>query len=58
MTSEYIIDFVRMNELTSHINDDPNASNGIGTSIFVYAISRKVIKELMDTYLMYRKDEK
>ena len=44
----YIIDFSRVNELTAHPNDNPNTGYQ-GT--FCYYISRRYIKDLIETYL-------
>ena len=48
MQSEYIIDFERLNSLTSSDKDTP--SEGYG-GVYMYGISRKIIKELLDVYL-------
>jgi hypothetical protein len=56
MTSDYIIDFERVNELTAHPNDDPSKTNGYATP-FTYAISRKLLKEYIDIYVGYDPSE-
>lgn len=50
--SEYVIDFLKVNELTVHPNDNPNTTGYIpGT--FCYNISRKMIREYLDIYREY-----
>lgn len=44
---EYIIDFGRVNELCAHPNDNPK--DGL-SGIFVYSVSRKIIKDYLDIY--------
>jgi hypothetical protein len=50
MDSNYIIDFERVNELTSSIHDKQNDGSFAG-STFVYSVSRSVIKEFLDLYI-------
>lgn len=47
----YIIDFERVNQLTSHPNDNPNSTGAYTTGTFCYSISRKYIKDLIEFYL-------
>lgn len=49
MEKDYIIDFERVNQLTTHPNDDPSKSVGYSTP-FVYSISRKLLKEYLEIY--------
>ena len=44
---DFVIDFVRLNELTSHPNDNPNQT-GPFASGYCFSITRKVIKHYMD----------
>ena len=44
----YIIDFERVNHLTSCINDNPK--DGIN-GLFVYNTSRRIVKEYLDIYI-------
>ncbi len=49
--SDYIIDFERVNELTTSIYDDPNdQSNLMVNGKFAYALSRKIIKDYLDNF--------
>lgn len=51
MKEDYIIDFERVNELTTSIYDDPNDdSNPFQKGKFAFAISRRVIKEYLDKF--------
>ena len=50
MEENYIIDFDRVNQLTSHPNDTINTSGGYGQP-FIYSVSRKIIKSYLDIYL-------
>ena len=50
MISEYIIDFERLNQLTVHENDNPNATNAYGPN-YCYSITRGIIKEYMKIYM-------
>lgn len=50
MESEYIIDFERLNELTSHENDNPSSNQGGFGSMYIHSTTRKVIKEYMEIY--------
>ena len=49
-----IIDFDRLNFLTTHINDNPSSYSGM----FNYSQSRKIIKVYMDIYLDYNSRSK
>lgn len=51
MNNNYIIDFERLNQLTTHNNDSPNNST-LGPS-YMYGITRKILKEYMDIYVGY-----
>lgn len=53
MTTEYVIDFERINELTSHPNDDPSNPSGGFSTPFSYSISRKLLKEYLEIYVGY-----
>lgn len=46
----YIIDFERLNQLTSHENDNPNTI-GVVPGSFCYSISRRHLKELVDAFI-------
>ena len=49
--SDYIIDFERVNQLTSSIYDDPNdKSNPFTEGRFAFSVSRKLIKEYLDRF--------
>jgi len=47
----YIIDFERINYLTSHQDDNPNRDF---SPYYVYNITRSLIKEYMEIYQAYR----
>lgn len=50
MESDYIIDFERVNELTSTVYDsEPNGNAPFGK--YVYHVSRKVIKDYLEIYM-------
>ena len=49
MKSDYIIDFDRVNELTSHNNDSVVESPGFG-SVFIHSMTRRLIKDYMEIY--------
>jgi hypothetical protein len=52
--SDYIIDFERVNDLTTSIYDDPNdKSNPMSEGKFAFSISRKVIREYLDNFNSY-----
>jgi hypothetical protein len=49
--NDYIIDFDRVNQLTTSIYDDPNdKSNPFVAGKFAFSVSRKVIKEYIDAF--------
>ena len=49
--SDYIIDFERVNQLTTTIYDDPNdQSNPMVNGKFAYSVSRKIIKDYLDAF--------
>ena len=49
--NDYIIDFDRVNRLTTTIYDDPNdKSNPFVAGKFAFSVSRKVIKEYIDIF--------
>jgi len=56
MLPQYVIDFERINELTSHPNDDPSTSGGFSTP-FTHSISRKILKEYINIYVGYDSNE-
>ena len=48
---DYIIDFERVNQLTSSIYNDPNdKSNPFTEGKFAFSVSRKLIKEYLDRF--------
>lgn len=46
----YIIDFDRINELTTHPNDNPSNTLSIGTP-YLYSHTRKILKEYIEIYM-------
>lgn len=49
--SDYIIDFDRVNQLTTSIYDDPNdKSNPFSDGKFAFSVSRKIIREYLDNF--------
>ena len=49
--NDYVIDFDRVNQLTTSIYDDPNdKSNPFVVGKFAFSVSRKVIKEYIDIF--------
>ena len=49
--SDYIIDFDRVNKLTTSIYDDPNdKSNPFSDGKFAFSVSRKIIKEYLENF--------
>ena len=49
--NDYIIDFDRVNQLTTSIYDDPNdKSNPFVVGKFTFSVSRKFIKEYIDIF--------
>lgn len=52
--NDYIIDFERINKLTSHPNDNPNAG-GAFAATFVYGITRKILKDYLEIFVTYNK---
>jgi hypothetical protein len=54
--TDLIIDFERLNELTSHVNDNP--SSGPLNGSFVLSKSRKAISDMVDIYMSYHEIEK
>jgi hypothetical protein len=49
--SDYIIDFDRVNQLTSSIYDDPNdKSSPMSDGKFAFSVSRKLIREYLDIF--------
>ena len=48
--NDYIIDFNRVNQLTTSIYDDPNDKSNSFVGKFAYSVSRKVIKEYIDMF--------
>lgn len=53
--NNYVIDFERVNYLTSHTND--GVSNSSYTQQFIYSISRRTIKEYLEIYIGYNPNE-
>jgi hypothetical protein len=51
--NDYIIDFERVNRLTSHPNDNPN-SGGAFAAVFIYGLTRKLLKEYLEVYAAYQ----
>lgn len=49
-----VIDFDRLNFLTTHVNDNPGSYGGM----YNYAQSRKIIKLYMDIYMDYNSPQK
>ena len=56
MTSDYIIDFERINQLTSSQYDDPQGKQHLGQPYYLHSISKNIIKQYIDTYM--NKDSK
>ena len=57
MISDYIIDFERINQLTSSQYDDPQGKNTYGDQPYsLHSISKNIIKQYIDTYM--NKDSK
>lgn len=53
MIQDYIIDFERVNELTTSIYDDPDDdSNPYQKGKFSFSVSRKLIREYLDKFSM------
>lgn len=51
MKSDYVIDFERVNQLTTSIYDDPNdKSSPFSNGRFAYSISRKIILNYLDQF--------
>jgi hypothetical protein len=53
--TDLIIDFERLNELTSNEKDNPTASL---SGVFVFSKSRKAISDMIDIYMSYHEIEK
>jgi hypothetical protein len=50
--SDYIIDFERVNQLTTTIYDDPNdKSSPFSDGKFAFSVSRKYIREYLDKFI-------
>jgi hypothetical protein len=47
-----IVDFERINSLTSHPNDNPSTQSLSGGT-FVYSITRKLLRDYLEIYLSY-----
>ena len=55
--SDYIIDFERVNQLTTSIYDDPDdKSNPFSEGKFAYAISRRMVKDYLDRFNTSKRD--
>lgn len=52
MMGDFIIDFNRLNELTAHDNDSITNSD-VYSPVFIYSLSRKVIKEYLEIFTSY-----
>jgi hypothetical protein len=51
MKSNYVIDFERVNQLTSSIYDDPNDdSSYLKTGKFAFSVSRKLISNYLEQF--------
>ncbi len=48
--SDYIIDFERVNQLTTTIYDDPNHKSPFSDGKFAFSVSRKLIREYLDKF--------
>jgi hypothetical protein len=49
--SDYVIDFERVNQLTTSIYDDPNdKSSPFSEGKFTFSVSRKLIREYLDVF--------
>ena len=49
--SDYIIDFERVNKLTTSIYDDPNdKSSPFSDGKFAFSVSKKIIREYLDNF--------
>ena len=49
--SDYIIDFERVNKLTTSIYDDPNdKSSPFSDGKFAFSVSRKIIREYLENF--------
>ena len=57
MKSEYVIDFERLNELTTHPNDDPKGTTGFASG-YCYTTTRKIIKDLVEIYTQFSKSNR
>jgi len=51
MKSDYIIDFERINQLTSTIHYDTSGKNHSGIPYSVHSISKNIIKQYLDIYM-------
>lgn len=55
--SDYIIDFERVNQLTTSIYDDPDdKSNPFIGGKFAFSLSRKLIKEYIERFSLSTRD--
>jgi hypothetical protein len=51
LKKDYIIDFERVNQLTSSIYDDPNdKSSPFSTGKFAFSVSRKIISNYLEQF--------
>ena len=50
MKKDYIIDFERVNQLTTTIYDDPDDKSSLIGGKFAYSVSRKSIREYLDIF--------
>ena len=52
MISDYIIDFERINQLTSSQYDDPSGKNNYANQPYsIHSISKNIIKQYLEIYL-------
>ena len=59
MKSDYVIDFERLNELTTSIYDDPNdQSSPFSNGKFAYSTSKSIIKDYIDYFKRLEDDFK
>ncbi len=54
MRSDYIIDFERVNQLTTSVYDDPDDNtNPFQKGKFAFSVSRKMIREYLDSFMSH-----
>jgi hypothetical protein len=58
MKSDYVIDFERINQLTTSIYDDPNdKTNPFSNGKFAFSVSRKIILNYLEQFQNLRSRE-